>query len=131
MSVRDWILVKKKQQNGHLYQFLLYHFEYVSLCKSYDTKISFYMWSLFFKIFVHTSNFDMQNRKLIFEKILRRIKFIHIIIRRVYSFRFFAEEIYIWIIIFITQNILRIKGIKKYIFKIFIFDIKINFPLRR
>ena len=31
---------------------------------------------------------------------------------RIYRFRFFVEEIYIWIIIFITQNVLRIKGIK-------------------
>ena len=74
----------------------------------------------------------MQNRKRIFEKILRRrIKFIHIIIRRVYSSRFFIEEIYIWIIIFIIQNILRIKMIKKYFFLIFIFNDKIHFSLRR
>ena len=52
------------------------------------------MWWIFtqlFKVFGHTSNIDLKNRKWIFEKILRRrITFIHFIIRRVCSYRFFV-----------------------------------------
>ena len=74
----------------------------------------------------------MQNRKWIFEKILRkRIKFSKIIISEFIVSDFWLNKFISGSFIFIKQNILRIKRVKKYIFKIFIFNSKIHFPLRR